>query len=178
MKKTKNKMLKNHKNEKNTGICFDNEKYLKIEKEKILERKKLFPRKIIYRSRWKALEDNHASRVLKGFKKDNKIRIFETLKDDIEVIITIAANNIVDLRKIQDKGITYADETLYIAKFLEEKGITVSGIVISRYYEDIQIEKYIEKLKTNGYNVYKHYNIEGYPFDIEKVVTEDGLRKK
>ena len=83
-----------------------------------------------------------------------------------------------DLRKIQDKGITYADETLYIAKVLEEKEITVSGIVISRYYEDIQIEKYIEKLKTNGYNVYKHYNIEGYPFDIEKVVTEDGLRKK
>lgn len=54
MRKTKNKILKNHKNEKNTGICFDNEKYLKIEKEKILERKKLFPRKIIYRSRWKA----------------------------------------------------------------------------------------------------------------------------
>lgn len=54
MRKTKNKMLKNHKNEKNTGICFDNEKYLKIEKEKILERKKLFPRKVIYRSRWKA----------------------------------------------------------------------------------------------------------------------------
>ena len=36
-------------------ICFDNEKYLKIEKEKILERKKLFPREIIYRSRWKTL---------------------------------------------------------------------------------------------------------------------------
>jgi len=48
---------------------------------------------------------------------------FETLKDDIEVIITIAAKNIVDLRKIQDKGITYADETIYIAKVLEEKGI-------------------------------------------------------
>ena len=54
MRKTKNKMLKNSKKEKNSGICFDNEKYLKIEKEKILERKKLFPRKIIYRSRWKA----------------------------------------------------------------------------------------------------------------------------
>lgn len=53
MRKTKNKMLENSKKEKNSGICFDNEKYLKIEKEKILERKKLFPRKIIYRSRWK-----------------------------------------------------------------------------------------------------------------------------
>ena len=55
MRKTKIKMLGNSKEEKNTGICFDNEKYLKIEKEKILERKKLFPRKIIYRSRWKTL---------------------------------------------------------------------------------------------------------------------------
>ena len=55
MRKTKNKMLENSKKEKNTQICFDNEKYLKIEKEKILERKKLFPRKIIYRSRWKTL---------------------------------------------------------------------------------------------------------------------------
>ena len=141
-------------------ICFDNEKYLKIEKKKILERKKLF----------------HASRVLPGFRKDNKIRIFETLKEDIEVIITIAAKNIVDLRKIQDKGITYADETIYIAKVLEEKGIKISGIVISRYYEDIMIDNYINKLKDLGYKVYKHYNIEGYPLDIENVVSENGLR--
>lgn len=159
-------------------ICFDNEKYLKIEKEKILERKKLFPGKLYIEVGGKLLEDNHASRVLPGFKKDNKIRIFETLKDEIEVIITIAARNIVDLRKIQDKGITYADETIYIAKVLEEKGIKVSGIVISRYYEDILIDNYIKKLKILGYNVYKHYNIEGYPLDIENVVNEKGLRKK
>ena len=157
-------------------ICFDNEKYLKIEKEKILERKKLFPGKLYIEVGGKLLEDNHASRVLPGFKKDNKIRIFETLKDEIEVIITIAARNIVDLRKIQDKGITYADETIYIAKVLEEKGIKISGIVISRYYEDIMIDNYINKLKDLGYNVYKHYNIEGYPLDIENVVSENGLR--
>ena len=159
-------------------ICFDNDKYLKIEKEKILERKKLFPGKLYIEVGGKLLEDNHAARVLPGFKKDNKIRIFETLKEDIEVIITIAANNIVDLRKIQDKGITYADETIYIAKVLEEKGIKISGIVISRYYEDILIDNYINKLKILGYNVYKHYNIEGYPLDIENVVSENGLRKK
>ena len=157
-------------------ICFDNEKYLRIEKEKILERKKLFPGKLYIEVGGKLLEDNHASRVLPGFKKDNKIRIFETLKDDIEVIITIAAKNIVDLRKIQDKGITYADETIYIAKVLEEKGIKISGIIISRYYEDIMIDNYINKLKDLGYKVYKHYNIEGYPLDIENVVSENGLR--
>ena len=157
-------------------ICFDNEKYLRIEKEKILERKKLFPGKLYIEVGGKLLEDNHASRVLPGFKKDNKIRIFETLKDDIEVIITIAARNIVDLRKIQDKGITYADETIYIAKVLEEKGIKISGIIISRYYEDIMIDNYINKLKDLGYKVYKHYNIEGYPLDIENVVSENGLR--
>ena len=159
-------------------ICFDNEKYLRIEKEKILERKKLFPGKLYIEVGGKLLEDNHASRVLPGFKKDNKIRIFETLKDDIEVIITVAARNIVDLRKIQDKGITYADETIYIAEILEEKGIKVSGIVISRYYEDVVIDNYISKLKMMGYNVYKHYNIEGYPLDIENVVSKQGLRKK
>lgn len=159
-------------------ICFDNDKYLKIEKEKILERKKLFPGKLYIEVGGKLLEDNHAARVLPGFKKDNKIRIFETLKEDIEVIITIAANNIVDLRKIQDKGITYADETIYIAKVLEEKRIKISGIVISRYYEDILIDNYIKKLKILGYNVYKHYNIEGYPLDIENVVSENGLRQK
>ena len=157
-------------------ICFDNEIYLKIEKQKILERKKLFPGKLYIEVGGKLLEDNHASRVLPGFRKDNKIRIFETLKDDIEVIITIAAKNIVDLRKIQDKGITYADETIYIAKVLEEKGIKISGIVISRYYEDIMIDNYINKLKDLGYKVYKHYNIEGYPLDIENVVSENGLR--
>ena len=65
-----------------------------------------------------------------------------------------------------------------IRKTLEEKGIKISGIVISRYYEDILIDNYINKLKILGYNVYKHYNIEGYPLDIENVVNENGLRKK
>ena len=53
-------------------ICFENDKYLKIEKEKILERKKLFPGKLYIEVGGKLLEDNHAARVLPGFKKDNK----------------------------------------------------------------------------------------------------------
>ena len=38
------------------------------------------------------------------------------------------------------------------------------------------IDNYINKLKDLGYKVYKHYNIEGYPLDIENVVSENGLR--
>ena len=54
-------------------IGFDNEKYLNIQKEKILERIKMFDNKLYLEFGGKLFDDYHASRVLPGFKPDSKI---------------------------------------------------------------------------------------------------------
>ena len=40
------------------------------------------------------LEDFHAARVLPGYEPDNKIRLLKELKDQVEIVIAINANNI------------------------------------------------------------------------------------
>ena len=55
----------------------------------------------------KLLFDYHASRVLPGFEPSVKMRVFESLKDKIEVLICIYAGDI-ERRKIRsDFGISY-----------------------------------------------------------------------
>ena len=110
------------------NIFFDNEKYLKIEKQKILERKKLFPGKLYIEVGGKLLEDNHASRVLPGFRKDNKIRIFETLKD----------GNILSNKEISEITGFKKDKNLKLLKSLVEKKyiVTIGNGRGTKYYKN------------------------------------------
>ena len=55
-------------------IGFDNEKYLKMQSEHILERIKKFDNKLYLEFGGKLFDDYHASRVLPGFKPDTNIR--------------------------------------------------------------------------------------------------------
>ena len=56
-------------------IGFDNEKYLKMQSEKILERIDAFGGKLYLEFGGKLFDDYHASRVLPGFHPDSKINM-------------------------------------------------------------------------------------------------------
>ena len=60
---------------------FNNSKYLKIQRAKILERVASFGDKLYLEFGGKLFDDNHASRVLPGFMKDDKFKILLSLKD-------------------------------------------------------------------------------------------------
>ena len=55
-------------------IGFDNEKYLKVQSEKIKERIKMFDQKLYLEFGGKIFDDYHAERVLPWFKNEAKIR--------------------------------------------------------------------------------------------------------
>ena len=73
---------------------FDNEKYLKLQSEKIKERINMFGGKLYLEFGGKLFDDFHASRVLPGFAPDSKIRMLAELKDQAEIIIVINATDI------------------------------------------------------------------------------------
>ena len=50
--------------------AFDNEKYIKLQKESILERINMFGNKLYLEMGGKLFDDLHASRVLPGFESD------------------------------------------------------------------------------------------------------------
>ena len=61
-------------------VGFDNKKYVKIQSEEIRKRFTLFD-KLYLEVGGKLFDDNHAARVLPGFKPDSKINMFKELKN-------------------------------------------------------------------------------------------------
>ena len=66
---------------------FDNERYLKLQSNKIKERISLFGERLYLEFGGKLFDDFHASRVLPGFAPDSKIKMLSELRDDAEIII-------------------------------------------------------------------------------------------
>ena len=60
-------------------MVFDNEKYLKLQSEKILDRVNMFGDKLYLEFGGKLFDDMHASRVLPGFLPDSKLRMLMTI---------------------------------------------------------------------------------------------------
>ena len=76
------------------SIGFDNDKYIKLQSEKIQERVSSFGGKLYLEFGGKLFDDYHASRVLPGFRPDSKIKMLLKMKDDAEVIIVVSASAI------------------------------------------------------------------------------------
>ena len=62
-------------------IGFDNEKYVELQSQHILERINRFDNKLYLEFGGKLFDDYHASRVMPGFAPDSKIRLLKKLRD-------------------------------------------------------------------------------------------------
>src|SRR5574344_2006473 len=128
---------------------FDNEKYVKIQSEKIKERFKLFD-KLYLEIGGKLFDDYHASRVLPGFKSDAKISMFQELKDDLEIIFCINANDIEKNKTRAEYGITYDNEVTRLIDNLQNLGFSINSVVITLYNKEPSVDKFIKKLNSHN----------------------------
>ena len=85
-------------------IGFDNDKYLKMQSEHILERVDSFGGKLYLEFGGKLFDDYHASRVLPGFQPDSKLKMLLKIKDKAEIVIAICADDIEKNKKRGDLG--------------------------------------------------------------------------
>ena len=93
-------------------LGFDNEKYLTMQAEHIPQRRAQFGGKLYLEFGGKLFDDFHASRVLPGFQPDSKIRMLQQLRDDVEIVIAVNANDIEKNKLRGDLGISYDDDCL------------------------------------------------------------------
>ena len=152
---------------------FDSELYLKIQSEKIQERIKMFD-KLYLEFGGKIFDDFHAARVLPGFIPDAKIRLLEKLKDISEVIFCINANDIEKSKIRADYGISYELELIRLIENLQNLGITINSVVITLYKGQSGVEHLINLLNARNVKSYIHTPTNGYPNDIETIVSEEG----
>lgn len=158
-------------------IGFDNEKYIRMQSEHIGERVLKFGDKLYLELGGKLFDDYHASRVLPGFQPDSKMKMLMHLADKLEIVIAVNANDIVKNKVRSDYNITYDMDTFRLINAFKGLGLTVDSVVITRYSGQSAVDIFKKRLENSGVRVYLHYPIEGYPSNVEFIVSDDGFGK-
>lgn len=156
---------------------FDNNKYIEMQSEHILERIDSFKGRLYLEFGGKIFDDFHASRVLPGFESDAKIKMLEKMKDDTEIIFCIYAGDIEKNKVRADLGITYDLDILRLIDNISKLGISTNSIVITRYAGQPAADIFIKKMERFGVKTYIHRAISGYPMDIDVIASDEGYGK-
>ena len=133
---------------------FDNEKYLKIQSERNKERIAKFGDKLYLEFGGKLFDDNHASRVLPGFKPDSKLQMLMQLSDCAEILFVISALDIEKNKTRRDLGITYNEDVLRLRDEFEKIGLYVSSVVITHYNGQMSVDSFRRRLENLGITTY------------------------
>jgi len=158
-------------------LGFDNEKYLSMQSACIKERIAQLGGKLYLEFGGKLFDDFHASRVLPGFKPDSKMKMLMQLKDDAEIIIVVSATDIEKNRLRGDLGITYDADTLRLIDAFRGFGLYVGSVVLTQFSGQAAAVAFQKRLEALGLRVFRHYPIDGYPYDIPLIVSDEGFGK-
>ena len=156
---------------------FDNAKYLAMQSAHIEKRIAQFGGKLYLEFGGKLFDDYHASRVLPGFVPDAKLQLLLKMKDEAEIVIAINSQTIEEAKTRGDLGITYDQEVLRLIDAFRAAGLYVSSVVLTQFQNQKSAKAFEKLLQKLGIKTYRHYVIDGYPYDVEKIVSEDGLGK-
>ena len=159
----------------NGKIGFDNEKYIKLQSEHIRQRVLEFGDKLYLELGGKLFDDFHASRVLPGFEPDSKMKMLMNMADKLEIVIAISAIDIVKNKVRGDLNNPYDLDTIRLIDAFKNLGLLVGSVVITQYSGQSAAASFKKRLENLGIPVYLHYPIEGYPSNVEFIVSDDGF---
>ena len=158
-------------------IGFDNQKYLKMQSEHIMERIGKFDNKLYLEFGGKLFDDFHAARVLPGFAADSKLQMLMQLADQAEIVMVVSADDIERNKVRADLGITYDKDVIRLIDEFRSRGLYVGSVVLSMYANQHSANVFQKRLENMGIKVYHHYLIPGYPANIPFIVSEEGFGK-
>ncbi|MBR4955095.1 MAG: DUF1846 family protein, partial [Clostridia bacterium] len=158
-------------------IGFNNQLYIEKQTESINKAIGKFGGKLYLEFGGKLFDDYHAARVLPGFKPDTKVQMLKSMADMAEIVIVINSGDIEKNKTRGDLGITYDADVLRLIDAFRGIGLYVGSVVISQFSGQSSALAFKQKLERLGIKVYMHYPIEGYPYNIQKIVSPDGFGK-
>lgn len=155
-------------------IGFDNEKYLAEQSEEIRRRAEQNGNKLYIEFGGKMMHDMHAARILPGYDPNVKLRLLQKLKDQAEILLCIFAGDIESKKMRADFGISYDADTLKLIDGLRSWGLLVRAVVITRFNGQHAAKQFKARLEHRGIKVYCHRATQGYPTDVETIVSDQG----
>ncbi|MBR2801976.1 MAG: DUF1846 domain-containing protein [Erysipelotrichaceae bacterium] len=157
-------------------IGFDCQKYIDLQSRNIVDRISRF-NKLYIEFGGKLFDDYHASRVLPGFEPDTKIKMLLALKDKVEMMLVINADDIEKNKVRGDLGITYSQDLFRLIDAFRSVGLDVGSVVITRYQKQPAAQKLRRALERSKIKVAYHYPIHNYPNDVDMILSKDGFGK-
>ncbi len=158
-------------------IGFDNAAYISKQSEQISKRINEFGGKLYLEFGGKLFDDFHASRVLPGFAPDSKLQMLKSIADDVEVVIVINSADIESNKIRRDLGITYDADVLRLIDAYRGAGLFVGSVVLAQFKDQPAAQSFKVKLEQLGVKVFIHRNIEGYPYNVSHIVSDEGFGK-
>ena len=158
-------------------IGFDNAAYISKQSEQISKRINEFGGKLYLEFGGKLFDDFHASRVLPGFAPDSKLQMLKSIADEVEVVIVINSGDIESNKMRRDLGITYDADVLRLIDEYRNAGLFVGSVVLAQFREQPAAIAFKSKLETLGIKVFTHRNIDGYPYNVSHIVSDQGFGK-
>ena len=158
---------------------FDWDKYITLQREHILQRiEKSGNGRLYLEIGGKFLYDTHAARVLPGFIPDSKKRIFSSLKDKIEILFCVNADDILSNRQLSNEEISYHDYVQSLIKRIEIEIWVKPHLVINNI--DIQnnfdlVLDFEKNFQRKNYKVRERYKISGYPHSTKTILSDSGF---
>lgn len=153
--------------------AFDTQKYIKLQSQKILERTELFP-KLYLEFGGKLFDEHHFSRCMPGFVPDTKIKMLANIRDRVEVIISILAIDIESGKTRHDVGLSYEDYVMFLVDSFKEVGLRVNSVVVNKFADQPSVLVFKRKLEQLGIIVHLFRKIEGYPSNIDVILSDKG----
>ena len=154
---------------------FDHDLYTRMQSEHIRSRIAVFGGKLYLELGGKLFDDFHASRVLPGFKPDSKVSMLLNLKDQAELVVAINADDIEKSKVRGDLGISYDADVLRLIDAFRGIGMYVGSVVLTRWRDQHSAVMFKNRLESLGVRVFRHFPIEGYPYDVEQIISDRGF---
>ncbi|MBR6083229.1 MAG: DUF1846 family protein, partial [Salinivirgaceae bacterium] len=136
-------------------IGFDNDKYISMQSAHIDERIAKFGNKLYLEIGGKLFDDYHASRVLPGFHPDSKMQMLLKLKDKIEIVVAINAEDIESNKIRADYGITYDEDVLRLIDEFQSVGLFVGSVCLTKFHNQPTAIRFERRLKELGIASYR-----------------------
>ena len=161
------------------STSFDNKKYYRLQKKAIIERMEKFIKGRLYLEiGGKFLYDPHANRVIPGFDPTIKQKVLADLIPNADILFCVDYKDIISNRQLKNTHEDYIDTVFnyltQISKNLSKKPtIVINRCTRGKIQQNLDL--FVKRATTSGYEVIKRYFIKGYPTNTKAVLSLDGF---
>ena len=158
---------------------LDADKYIQTTRDEILSRLEKFGR-LYLEMEGETVKNMEASELIPGFPVDANKMIFQEIKDKIEILFCINADDIIKDSDFAMQDVSFAEyletrlmviERTYWAKPV----LVINNIDIANMFD--LVLNFERRFQKKQYRVFERYKILGYPYNMKSMLSENGFEE-